>query len=72
MCYNLSMDITQTKDFLARARSITEWDQLVENIRVLNNGVLPAWWDKEIVKSGFAEGQRLSFDSQLQKRKDEE
>ena len=70
--YTASMDITETKDFLSHARSITEWDQVVENIRVLNNGVLPDWWQAEIIDSQFFDGLRLSWDSQLQKRKDEE
>jgi hypothetical protein len=69
--YTIPMTITETKNFLARAHSITEWDQRVELVKQWFHNELPDFWQAEIIDSGFAEGQRLSYDSQLQKRKDE-
>lgn len=58
----------EVRDFLSHSKSILEWDANVATILWLNSGKLPAFWQKEILDSGFAEGLRLSWDSRLRDR----
>ena len=60
------MNAAEVKEFLSHAKSMDEWNLYVENIKRKEGGKLPDFWQDEIIDSGFAEGQRLSFDSQLQ------
>lgn len=59
------------REYLSHSKSITEFDLRVEQIKRDNQGRLPDWWDREIIKSQFADGLIKSFDSQLQKRSTE-
>lgn len=59
------------KEFLSHSRSITEWDLRVEQIKRENQGRLPEFWDREIIRSQYADGLIKSLDSQLQKRSTE-
>lgn len=59
------------REYLSHSKSITEFDLRVEQIKRENNGRLPGFWDREIIKSQYADGLIKSFDSQLQKRSTE-
>ncbi len=58
---------TEIREYLSHAKSITEWRLLVAKIRDLNSGQLPAFWQKEIIESGYFAGLFYSWDPKLRK-----
>ena len=53
------MDYTKLEDVkaaLSETRSEKEWNRVCDEVKEGNDGGYPAWWWKEIIVSGFADG----------------